>query len=347
MFAKKNKQKRFVQLRTTGLTLFVFAILLLGSCAVAGAPPQEISLEENLSSDVFQEDEDNQVFLPQISGGNATDQVDEPTAFDGERAYRDVLTQLDFGPRVVGSEAHQQFLDWAALELVEAGWMVELQETTMLEHPIKNLSAKRPEAIGKPVIIIGAHYDSRMLADKDPVPEKRDEPVPAANDGASGAAILLELARVLPKDLNADIWLVFFDAEDNGNIPGWDWILGSRAFVDALEITPEAAVIVDLVGDADLNIYKEKTSNQELTSEIWLKASELGYSQFINALKFSVLDDHTPFLQAGIPAVDIIDFDYPYWHTTQDTADKVSAESLEAVGTTVAGWLAEKYPPVE
>ncbi|RPI88118.1 MAG: M28 family peptidase [Chloroflexi bacterium] len=347
MFARKNIQKKVIPARITGLSLFVLVVLLLGSCAVTGAPPEETSVNENLPAEVFQEDEDNQVFLPQVSGGNPTDQIDEPEIFDGERAYQDVLTQLDFGPRVVGSEAHQQFLDWAASELVDTGWTVELQETTMLEHPIKNLSAKRTEASGKPVVVIGAHYDSRMLADQDPDPEKRDEPVPAANDGASGTAILLELARILPENLNVDIWLVFFDAEDNGNIPGWDWILGSRAFVDALEITPEAAVIVDLVGDADLNIYKERTSNQELTSEIWSKASELGYSQFINALKYSVLDDHTPFLQAGIPAVDIIDFDYPYWHTTQDTADKVSAESLEAVGTTVAAWLAEKYPPIE
>ena len=143
------------------------------------------------------------------------------------------------------------------------------------------------------------------------------------------------LARSLPKD-TVPVWLVFFDAEDNGRIEGWDWILGSREFVKNNPIQPQAAVIVDMIGDADLNIYKERNSNPELTDEIWATAQRLGYEdKFIDAEKHSMLDDHTPFLEAGIPAVDIIDFDYPYWHTMQDTPDKVSAESLKAVGDTL------------
>jgi len=152
-------------------------------------------------------------------------------------------------------------------------------------------------------------------------------------------AVLLELARTLPEETQP-VWLVFFDAEDNGNIEGWDWILGSRAFAEEIPIEPRAVVIVDMIGDADLNIYLEKNSNIAIRTEIWSTAEALGYGdKFINEEKFSMLDDHTPFLEAGIPAVDIIDFDYPYWHTTQDTPDKVSAESLHAVGDTLYNWI--------
>ncbi len=149
----------------------------------------------------------------------------------------------------------------------------------------------------------------------------------------------LSLARTLPKD-TVPVWLVFFDAEDNGRIEGWDWILGSREYVKNNPIQPRAAVVVDMIGDADLNIYKEKNSNTAITNEIWKTAKDLGYGEkFIDSYKYSMEDDHTPFLEAGIPAVDIIDFDYPYWHTTQDTPDKVSAESLKAVGDTLLAWI--------
>lgn len=336
--------------RQLGITvgLLACAVLFINSCAQVRAPGESPGQEGVLPGEELQEDGESSVYLPHVSKENEGFQDEEPVDFNGERAYQDVLTQDAFGPRTVGSDAHQQFLDWASVELEESGWVTEILTATKLEHPIKNLAAKRPQATGKPVVIIGAHYDSRLVADQDSDPAKRDDPVPGANDGASGAAVLLELARVLPEDLNADIWLVFFDAEDNGNIEGWDWILGSSAFVESLEITPEAAIVVDMIGDADLNIYKERTSNSEINDEIWAKAAELGYAgQFIDEDKYSVLDDHTPFLRAGIPAVDIIDFDYPYWHTTQDTADKVSAPSLEAVGETLIGWLVDRYPPAE
>jgi Zn-dependent M28 family amino/carboxypeptidase len=181
-----------------------------------------------------------------------------------------------------------------------------------------------------------------MFADEDPDPMKQLEPVPGANDGASGVAVLLELSRVLPQDI-VPTWLVFFDAEDNGRIQGWDWILGSRAFVMDLDAHPNAVVIVDMIGDADLNIYKERNSNQDIVNEIWAVAAKLGYEQvFIPELKYSMIDDHTPFLDAGISAIDIIDFDYPYWHTTHDTVDKVSAESLSIVGSTLQEWIARR-----
>ena len=181
-----------------------------------------------------------------------------------------------------------------------------------------------------------------MFADNDADSANHSLQVPGANDGASGVAVLLELARTLPED-TVPIWLVFFDAEDNGNIEGWDWILGSREFVKNNRLQPRAVVIVDMIGDADLNIYKERNSNAELMDQIWNTAKSLGYEdKFIPEYKHSMLDDHTPFVEAGLPAIDIIDFDYPYWHTMQDTTDKVSAESLEIVGNTLWTWVAQQ-----
>ena len=277
--------------------------------------------------------------LSQPSFVSAQDEPDS-VSFDGLRAYADVQTQVAFGPRVPGSNGHAQVLAWMRAELESAGWQVEVQESEALGHPIQNIVAKRSDA--SPQIILGAHYDSRMFADNDPDIANHTQPVPAANDGASGVAVLLELARTLPKD-SVSTWLVFFDAEDNGRIAGWDWILGSREFVKNNVIQPRAVVIVDMIGDADLNIYKERNSNPDLTDEIWGVANSLGYGkQFISDYKFSMTDDHTPFLEAGIPAVDIIDFDYPYWHTLADTPDKVSAQSLEAVGKTLWTWITQQ-----
>ena len=261
----------------------------------------------------------------------------EITRFDGQRAYTDVQTQVAFGARIPGSEGHAKVQEWMRAELESAGWQVEIQESEAMGHPIENIVAKRGD--GSPQIILGAHYDSRIFADNDPDPANHSLPVPAANDGASGVAVLLELARVVPDD-TVPVWLVFFDAEDNGRIEGWDWILGSREFVKNNPVQPNAVVIVDMIGDADLNIYMEQNSNKELNDEIWGVAGMLGYENvFIPEYKHSMTDDHTPFLQAGIPAIDIIDFDYPYWHTMQDTPDKVSAESLQAVGDTLQTWV--------
>jgi hypothetical protein len=263
-------------------------------------------------------------------------------AFDGERAYEDVQTQVAMGPRVPETEGHTKIQKWIDQELVEAGWQVEIQASEALGHPIENIVARRSNE--PPQIILGAHYDTRMFADRDPDPAQHTSPVPGANDGASGVAVLLELARSLPEGA-VPVWLVFFDAEDNGLIEGWDWILGSRQFVENNPVRPRAAIIVDMIGDADLNIYKEYNSNPELTDEIWNVAKELGYeNRFIPEYKHSMLDDHTPFWQAGIPAVDIIDFDYPYWHTVQDTSDKVSAESLRVVGETLIVWVMQQSP---
>lgn len=269
---------------------------------------------------------------------------DKTQVFDGERALTNVKYQLDLGPRTMGSEAHDQVVSWMIDELKAQGWQVETQEAVISGQVIKNIIAKRGD--GTPWIILGSHYDLRLFADQDKNPVNRKSPVPGANDGASSTAILMELARVLSVKDNKQIWLVFFDDEDNGTVAGTGWSIGSSYFVSQLKEKPDSVVILDMVGDKDLKIYKEGNSDRELNAEIWNVANGLGYKQFIPSYKYDLIDDHIPFIQAGINAVDVIDFDYPYWHTSNDTLDKVSAESLKTVGDTILKWL-EKYsqPP--
>ncbi len=256
--------------------------------------------------------------------------------FDGQRAYQDVVAQVSFGARTPGSFAHAQTITYIQQEMEKIGWIVQIQTTSWSGFSVQNIIATRSE-FGS-YIVIGAHYDSRLLADRDPG-QGSSGPVPGANDGASGVAVLLELARTLPPD-SIPVRLVFFDAEDNGGLDNRQWIMGSKAFVTALTEKPQAAVILDMVGDADLNIYIERNSDSTLAAEIWAQAAALGYGKnFIPTPKYDMIDDHSPFLEAGIPAVDIIDFDYPYWHTAADTLDKVSAQSLQAVGETLRVWI--------
>lgn len=285
--------------RTQWITSIVIALLLIG-CAPAPSTPSEKS-------------------------------------FDGERAYRDVVTQVDFGPRIPGSAAHAKFRDWLEAEATSAGWSVDVQQRTVTEKTIYNIMLTRNNE--SPVILLVAHYDSRAFADSDPSPEKRTQPVPGANDGASGVAVLLELARTLPQD-SVSVWLLFVDAEDQGAIDGQNWIVGSTLFAGEMQIQPQAVVVLDMIGDADLNIYQERNSDPELIQEIWGAAKSLGYeSFFIPEDKYRLIDDHLPFIGKEIRAVDIVDFDYPYWHTTHDTPDKLSAQSLQIVGETILQWI--------
>jgi glutaminyl-peptide cyclotransferase len=281
------------------------------------------------------------IVLANLSGCKVLKKAQKDLAeFNADRAYQDIEYQLSLGPRIPGTPGHEQILDWMESELDGEDWQVERQELSINGKNVINLIASR--GVGE-YILLGAHYDTRILADHDPELSLKDDPVPGANDGASGVAVLLELARTLPENLPVAIKLVFFDAEDNGGIDDWDWILGSRAFVRELVDKPSAAIIVDMIGDADLEVYYERNSDITLMEQIWQQARNLGYENiFIPEYRHSMLDDHTPFLEAGIPAVDLIDFNYPYWHTTSDTLDKVSPESLKAIGDTLTAWLLDK-----
>ncbi len=258
---------------------------------------------------------------------------------------------MNFGARPTGSAANRATGDYILAQLQQANWKVETQEFVYRGVAVRNIVGKIAEGRGA-VIILGAHYDTRPHADQDKT--NPDAPVPGANDGASGVAVLLELARALDiAKLRNEIWLVFFDAEDNGgldtcallksrpcDIGVWNWSVGAEYFAERLAIAPRTVVIVDMIGDAEQNIYYEHNSDKELQRELWEIAARLGYGDhFIPQFKWSMEDDHTPFLRRGIRAVDMIDFDYPHWHTTQDTTAKVSAASLERVGRVLQSWL--------
>jgi len=270
--------------------------------------------------------------------GQKNDLTQEPGEFSGDQAYNYVFYQHQLGPRIPGSEAHQQLVSYLETTLTEMQWQVEIQPFTVNGKEFKNVVATRPG--DDSWYIIAAHYDTRQFADRDPNPELRNQPVPGANDGASGTAVLLELARTLPKDLLSTVSLVFFDGEDQGGIDEQDWILGSTYFASQLNDYPDAVILLDMVGDEDQKFFYEANSNQELRQSLWLIAADLGYGDYFEkSVKHSILDDHVPFINLGIPAVDIIDFDYEYWHTTEDTARHVSPSSLERVGNVVYTWL--------
>ncbi|GAB4567033.1 MAG: M28 family peptidase [Anaerolineae bacterium] len=271
-----------------------------------------------------------------------------PPVFSGEVALTHAQAQCEIGPRPVGTEAHERTVEYIIDQLSEMGWSVERQEFTYRDTPLVNIIARRGDETESSVAVIGAHYDTRPAADKDPDVDKRNEPIVGANDGASGVAVLLELAYALePSKLDRPVWLVFFDAEDLGNLDeGWPFSVGSSHFVESLpaDLQIAYAIIVDMVGDADQQLYMETNSTPSLAKAIWETAAELGFQDvFIPEPKWSLIDDHTPFLKANIPAVDIIDFDYPYWHTLEDTCDKLSSESLERVGRTVETFLEERH----
>jgi hypothetical protein len=256
--------------------------------------------------------------------------------FSGEESFQHAVRQMDFGARPSGSYANRATGDYILAYLEEMGWQTEEQKFDYEETLIRNIIGKAGEG---PVVIIGAHYDTRRRADRDL--QDPTAPVPGANDGASGVAVLLELARALDKDkLTHQVWLAFFDAEDNGGLDGWEWIVGSSYMAQHLTVTPEYVIIADMIGDSDQQIYRERNSDPILSARIWELAAGLGYEEsFVDSEKYSILDDHTPFARRGIVAVDLIDFDYPYWHTVADTLDKISPLSLERVGRVLEALL--------
>ena len=262
-------------------------------------------------------------------------QVAGSPSFDGQRAYAYVKGQCDLGPRPAGSEGARVTARYITDELQRLGWRPSYQDFTYRGVALQNVIARRGD-VG-PAIIVGAHYDTRARADRDKV--SPNDPVPGANDGASGVAVLLELARVLGTPRQTVI-LAFFDAEDQGDLAGWDWAVGATVMAASLQEPVAKMVLVDMVGDADQQLYWEVNSDSVLRRQLWDIAASLGYSkEFIPQPKYNLIDDHIPFVRKGIPSVDIIDFDYPYWHTTQDTPDKVSPQSLERVGRVLETWL--------
>jgi hypothetical protein len=262
--------------------------------------------------------------------------------FDGARAYGHVIEQVSFGPRPPGSEALRRTGEYISEHLEKVGWSVWMQEFTYQGVTLRNIfAAKSPDPPIEAAILLGAHYDTRPRADRETDASRRDEAILGANDGASGVAVLLELARVFEEErCGTEVILAFFDAEDSGNINGWPFSVGAEAAAEELASRLSQVIVVDMVGDADQQFYYERGSDPGIQQELWSIANDLGYSKwFIPEPRHGVIDDHVPFMRRGVHSVDIIDFDYAYWHTLQDTADKVTEDSLERVGRVLLEYL--------
>jgi peptidase M28-like protein len=274
---------------------------------------------------------------------------------DGARALARVARQVDLGPRIPGSPGHAKIQDWIASELTRLGGAVERQrftDSTLAEPlPLVNLIGRfgpRNVPQGRR-IVLAAHYDTRPWCDQDPDPARRGDPLPGANDGGSGVAVLLEVAELMsrrPPPLAVD--LVFLDGEDQGRPEHpEEYSLGAKGFAARLTgARPTAAFVFDMVGDRDLNIHPERRSSEQaanLVAMVLAGARATGARGFHEQPRHRITDDHVPLLDAGVPAVDIIDFDYGAWHTHRDRVDQVSAESLAEVAR-VAAWLVYSSP---
>ena len=266
--------------------------------------------------------------------------------FDQFHAFEYLTKQCSFGPRNPGSEGHEECLRYLVEELRQYADDV-VKQPFFQAIPVTKKSVTLTNVIASfgrqgQRILLCAHWDTRPVADFDPKPENRDKPILGANDGASGVAVLLEIARILkqhPPPVGVDI--VLFDGEDSGIEGRSDtWCLGSRYFArnKRFDYHPRFGLLLDMVGKRNLHLLVERNSDRyapELVDRVWSKAEEIGLQAFDRRLGPEMIDDHLELLNVGIPTIDIIDFDYPHWHTLEDTEDKCSPESLGIVGTLV------------
>ncbi len=274
----------------------------------------------------------------------------QPPAFDQDQAFAYLEKQCSFGPRNPGSDGAKECLKWFETTLRKFGAEVYLQRFEA-EEALTGVNRRLTNVIGyfpggsSSTLMLCAHWDTRAYADRDPDPEKRKTPIAGANDGASGVAALLEIARIAsehkpPRNLLIALW----DGEDMGRASyAEEFGLGSKQW--AAHQIPEPvdeAILLDMIGDAELEIPIEQNSDvnaPDLRRRLWSIADRLELTAFADWSGPSVFDDHVRLIRAGIPAVDLIDFNYPYWHTIEDTPDKCSPESLGQVGRLLVGYI--------
>jgi hypothetical protein len=289
------------------------------------------------------------------------------TAFDAEAAMRYTQAQLAFGPRVPGTPQAARAGDWiVSMMRQRADTVIEQRFTHRTldgkELPLRNILARfRPAATQR--VLYVTHWDTRPVADSDPVLGNRGTPIPGANDGAAGVGLFIALADALKKTPpNVGVDLLFDDGEDYGRSfdpPYSDVLIGTQYFADHLpspDYHPMFGVLWDMIADKDLNIFQEARSVQqapEVVTRVWQKAAEFGYGKyFITRVDQEVTDDHVPLLNKGLRVIDVIDYDYGppspggganpnYHHTLQDTIDKISVRSLQIVGDVALGLITD------
>ncbi len=270
--------------------------------------------------------------------------------FNSERAFEYLEHQCSFGPRNPSSEGYLECLEWLRYKLDEYCQNVFLQRFEAVEaitgktHKLTNIIGEFDGGGGQPLLLC-AHWDTRAYADLDPDEENRKIPILGANDGASGAAVLLEMAYIFSEHPPPrPIIIIFFDGEDMGRSShGEEFALGSKYWAEnPVPDIPTEAILLDMIGDADLEVLIEYFSQQNapgLQGYLWELAERLELEAFRNRLGPAVEDDHVRLQNVGIKAVDLIDFDYPYWHTVEDTPDKCSPESLDQIGRLLVAFI--------
>lgn len=278
--------------------------------------------------------------------------------FSGENAFQHLIKQCSFGPRNPGSEGHKNTLNYylktfnGLADTVFTQSFEDEMPRTRAKVKMNNVIAQFNRESNKQ-IMISAHWDTRPWADTGSI-MKKEMPILGANDGASGVAVIIELAYIFKQNPPPiGVSLVLFDAEDYG-VPGdsWTYCKGSQYFARNLPISyPEYGINIDMIADRQPEFYIERISYQQnasLVLELWELSEELGLKAFKKQAKDSIFDDHVPLYEiAGIPAINIIDFDYPndktnYWHTHNDIVQNCSPNGLYQVGTLLVNHIYNK-----
>ena len=266
-----------------------------------------------------------------------------PLKFNADRAWTDLERQVGFGPRPAGSPALAQTRQYIEMQLKAIDVPYREQTfnamtpagTIRMTNVIATIPGRRPGRIA-----LATHYDTKRFAEFKFL---------GASDAASSTAAVLELARVLARRRNEfAIELLFLDGEEAVNTE-WrdpDNTYGSKYYVKAAKDAGilgslKALILLDMIGDRDLDIRPDSNSASWLNAIVWRSAARLGFSSTFVSVPFTVEDDHLPFVEAGVPSIDIIDLDYPQWHTAQDDLEHVSARSLQIVGDVVLDALPE------
>lgn len=275
----------------------------------------------------------------------ARDAAAVPSEFDGTAALANVTKQVAFGPRIPGTDAHRMMGDWLIAELRRLADTVVVQSWTHTTAdgqrlPLRNVIARFRPAEAQRVLYV-AHWDTRPVADRERDPALTGQPVPGANDGGSGVAILLGVADALKRNApSVGVDLVLVDGEDWGSFDtNTDVLIGAEYFAEHLPdpgYAPLFGVLWDMVGDSIPVFEQEGHSAQgapEVVQRVWSTAQRLGHgAAFTNRAGQMITDDHLPLQRKGLRVIDVIDLDYPWHHTTGDTPDKVSQRTLQLVG---------------